>query len=78
MGASAVKTTSPLALNTHPVASTMGSGVGFVGVETDGLLRLSMFGLRVTQSTSTASGVRMSLGLGGKPPRPVMMKLLWA
>ncbi len=77
MDASAVKTTSPLALNTQPVASTIGAGGVVLGlVEIFVLEFLSISGLRVTQSTCTASGVRMSLGLGGKPPRPVMMKLL--
>ena len=77
MGGFAVRITSPLEFLTHPVASTMRSGALVVGlVVTDGLLRLSLFGLRVIKSTSTASGVNISEGLGGKPPRPVITKEL--
>ena len=69
----AVRTICPLAFSTAPVASTMRLGVGVVGLlVTGGRERLLLMGLKGTQSIWVASGVRMSLGLGGKPPRPAI------
>ena len=72
-----VRITSPLGAITQPVASTMRSDIGLMGfVETAGVLPTS--GLRDTKSTCTMSALRASPGLGGKPPRPVIVKLLLA
>ena len=75
----ALRTICPLAFSTAPVASTMRLGVEIVGLlVTGGKERLLLRGLRDTQSIWTASGVRMSLGLGGKPPRPAITNRFWA
>jgi hypothetical protein len=68
--------TSPLPLNTQPVAGTitMGLDCGFA----EGFFELCccdvVAGNRV--SVQTTSLVRGSSGLGGKPPRPVIVKPL--
>lgn len=75
----ALRTICPLAFSVAPFASTMRLGMEAVSLlVTDGRERLLSLGLRDTQSICGASGVRMSLGLGGKPPRPLITKLLWA
>jgi hypothetical protein len=78
VGGLAVRTTSPFLFITHPVASTIGSGVAVDAlVVTDAVERFSVLGLSDIQSTSTASLSRSSfMGLGGNPPRPVITKEL--
>ncbi|MBR8833909.1 MAG: hypothetical protein DSM106950_07680 [Stigonema ocellatum SAG 48.90 = DSM 106950] len=75
-----ISVTSPLPLNTHPVAGTIATGSAF-GLDrgfTAGFFELCccdvVAGIRV--SVQTTSLVRGSSGLGGKPPRPVTVKLL--
>lgn len=68
----ALRTICPLAFSVAPVASTMRLGVEVVGSLVIGGRERLLLGLRDTQSICGVSGVRMSLGLGGKPPRPVI------
>jgi hypothetical protein len=66
----AVRTICPLAFSTTPVASTIRLGVEVAGLVVTGAReRLLLLGLRDTQSTLAASGVRISLGLVGKLPQ---------
>lgn len=75
----ALRTICPLAFSTAPVALTMRLGVEVVGLlVTGGRERLLLLGLKDTQSILVASVVRMSLGLAGKPPRPVIKNRFWA
>lgn len=75
----ALRTICPLAFSTAPVASTIRLGVEVVGLlVTSGRERLLLLGLKDTQSIWVASGVRMSLGLAGKPPRPAITNRFWA
>ena len=79
VGRFAVRTTSPFSFSTKPVASTMRSGVVVVILlATNERSRLSLLGLRVIKPTYTASVLRASPGLGGKPPRPVIINWLLA
>jgi hypothetical protein len=74
----ALRTICPLAFSTAPVASTIRLGAEIVGLLViGGKERLLLLGLRDTQSICGVSGVRMSLGLGGKPPRPVITNRFW-
>ena len=66
-----------MAFSVAPVASTIRLGIEVVVLlVTGGKERLLLRGLRDTQSICGVSGVRMSLGLGGKPPRPIDTKEL--
>lgn len=58
----------------------IGSGIGLVVTGREGRVvdSRSFALLRVTKSTETASVLRGSPGLGGKPPRPVTVKRLLA
>ena len=75
VGAVAKRVTSPLSLFTHPLASTIVVGALSIVELVAGLVleRFSREAESSTQSTCTALLLRTCLGLGGKPPRPVMI-----
>ena len=80
LGVDDISVTSPLSLlNTQPVAGTIAMGSAF-GLECGFAAGFKALGCTVITgnraSVQTTSLLRGSEGLGGKPPRPVIVKLL--